>query len=303
MPSHTKNSGLKVIEEAANFNAKKALQNAKMQLQTKPNLDSSSQSKLRKSNEKIKVGTKKKPMQLEIDRDSASPEIVNSSNFDYPKKAKKYEPIVQHRKTKSGNKEVYSQLANYPDKTNAVYKGKSNLLEYQINNPKESNEERKAESKHENYLDKLEENSVADHLEEISHHDLLSYIPPALFHSIAKKDYEKLSPRSKEINTAIRIVKKSFKESNEPPVTTTDFYKIGRMLGKGAFGKVNLGMHKLARKLVAIKSMNKQFLNDERSKRKVMQEVSIIKRTRHPNVVKLYETFESEKHILFSMEM
>ena len=58
------------------------------------------------------------------------------------------------------------------------------------------------------------------------------------------------------------------------------------MLGKGAFGKVNLGMHKLARKLVAIKSMNKQYLKDERSKKKVMQEVAILKRTRHPNVVK-----------------
>ena len=99
------------------------------------------------------------------------------------------------------------------------------------------------------------------------------------------------------------MLNKSFKEYNKPPETTPNFYKIGRMLGKGAFGKVNLGMHKLARKLVAIKSLNKQFLNDEKSKRKVMQEVSIIKRTRHPNVVKLYETFESEKHILFSMEM
>ena len=58
------------------------------------------------------------------------------------------------------------------------------------------------------------------------------------------------------------------------------------MLGKGAFGKVNLGMHKLARTLVAIKSMNKQYLKDERSKKKVMQEVAILKRTRHPNVVK-----------------
>ena len=58
------------------------------------------------------------------------------------------------------------------------------------------------------------------------------------------------------------------------------------MLGKGAFGKVNLGMHKLARKLVAIKSKNKQYLKDERSKKKVTQEVAILKRTRHPNVVK-----------------
>lgn len=79
----------------------------------------------------------------------------------------------------------------------------------------------------------------------------------------------------------------------EPPVTTTDFYKIGKMLGRGAFGKVSLGMHKLARKLVAIKALNKSFLEDERSKQKMLVEVNIIKRFWHPNVVKLFETFES----------
>ena len=34
-----------------------------------------------------------------------------------------------------------------------------------------------------------------------------------------------------------------------------------------------------------------------------MQEVSILQWFRHPNVVKLFETFESHKHILFVMEM
>jgi len=37
------------------------------------------------------------------------------------------------------------------------------------------------------------------------------------------------------------------------------------MLGKGAFGKVNLGMHKLTDSLVAIKSINKEYLEEERS--------------------------------------
>jgi serine/threonine protein kinase len=32
------------------------------------------------------------------------------------------------------------------------------------------------------------------------------------------------------------------------------------MLGKGAFGRVNLAMHKVTEHLVAVKSMNKQFL-------------------------------------------
>jgi serine/threonine protein kinase len=65
---------------------------------------------------------------------------------------------------------------------------------------------------------------------------------------------------------------------------------------------VNLAIHKLSEEFVAIKSINKEFLEDEKSKKKVMQEVSILKRTRHHNIVRLYETFESKKHILLVME-
>lgn len=34
-----------------------------------------------------------------------------------------------------------------------------------------------------------------------------------------------------------------------------------------------------------------------------MQEVMILKKTRHPNIVRLYEFFETSKHILFVMEL
>jgi len=76
------------------------------------------------------------------------------------------------------------------------------------------------------------------------------------------------------------------------------------MLGRGAFGKVCLGMHKLTRKLVAIKSINKEYLSEEKQKNKVMHEVGILLRlNRHPNVVKLFETFETGRHILLVMEL
>ena len=94
------------------------------------------------------------------------------------------------------------------------------------------------------------------------------------------------SARSKEKNIIVRKIKSSFAEESAPPSTTVDFYKIGKVLGKGAFGKVNLAMHKLVRKLVAIKSVNKEFLTEEVSKKKFTQEVRIFLRTRHPHVVK-----------------
>ena len=92
-------------------------------------------------------------------------------------------------------------------------------------------------------------------------------------------------------------------KTGEAPVTTTEFYWIGKILGKGAFGKVNLAMHWLTEKLVAIKSINKNYLKEDSSKKKVMQEVYILKKIWHPNVIRLYETFETKKHILFVLEM
>ncbi|CDW78816.1 UNKNOWN [Stylonychia lemnae] len=119
----------------------------------------------------------------------------------------------------------------------------------------------------------------------------------------SEKDLDQFSPRTKEMALISAIVKESFQKAKEAPVTTTDFYRAGKMLGKGAFGKVSLGMHKLSRKLVAIKSINKEYLSEEKQKNKVMHEVGILLRMRHPSVVKLYETFETGRHILLVMEL
>ena len=75
--------------------------------------------------------------------------------------------------------------------------------------------------------------------------------------------FRKLSPRSQEIAYVMNQVSKSFKNIEDAPETTLDFYRIGKMLGRGAFGKVNLAMHKMVRKLVALKSLNKECLTDE----------------------------------------
>jgi serine/threonine protein kinase len=106
-----------------------------------------------------------------------------------------------------------------------------------------------------------------------------------------------------EINSIASKIKDAFSTNKIAPPTTTDFYKIGKLLGKGAFGKVHLGVHKLTGKLVAIKSIKKEFLTNSQSKKKVMQEFSILKLLRHDSIIRLYETFESSKHILFVIEL
>jgi len=106
-----------------------------------------------------------------------------------------------------------------------------------------------------------------------------------------------------DTNNLMSYIKNNFKQYEQAPPTTIDFYRVGRLLGKGAFGKVNLGMHKLTGKLVALKAVKKEFLGDEISKKKVMQEFSILKQIRNSHIIQLYETFETEKHIIFVIEL
>ena len=112
-----------------------------------------------------------------------------------------------------------------------------------------------------------------------------------------------LSPKSKASMKLRRLIKMSFKLTGKAPDSTSDFYRIGKVLGRGAFGKVNLTIHRLSEEMVAIKSINKEFLTDEASKNKVMKEVKILKKMRHTNIVQLYDTFETNKHIIFVMEL
>lgn len=103
------------------------------------------------------------------------------------------------------------------------------------------------------------------------------------------------------------------KKNKKVPTTTLDFYKFVKvrihfisnslqLIGKGAFGKVTLGIHKLTGKYVAIKAIDKNYMKDEFSKKKVFQEVFILKKIRHSNIIRLLEVFESPKHFLMVME-
>jgi serine/threonine protein kinase len=66
-----------------------------------------------------------------------------------------------------------------------------------------------------------------------------------------------LSPRTKINHKLIKKIKLALQKTTHPPATSTEYYKIGKIMGKGAFGKVNLAIHRLSEKFVAVKSINK----------------------------------------------
>ena len=121
--------------------------------------------------------------------------------------------------------------------------------------------------------------------------------------SITSKEDEKIPGYNKDKELISNYIKSYFNEYKKYPKTKMNFYKYGRLLGKGAFGKVNLSLHVLTGRLVAIKSINKSKLKDEKRKEKIKMETSIMKTLSNSNnIVKIFETYETKKHFCIVME-
>jgi len=80
-----------------------------------------------------------------------------------------------------------------------------------------------------------------------------------------------------------------------------DTYEIGSILGEGRFAVVWSGGHKISRKEVALKMINraKVFAREDI----VENELRIMRSVNHPNIIKLIEDFESEDNITLVMEL
>lgn len=105
-----------------------------------------------------------------------------------------------------------------------------------------------------------------------------------------------------EREQTIKYIKAFVRKNKAIPPTTLDFYKFKKLIGKGAFGKVTLATHKLTGKDVAIKTFEKSYMKDDFSRKKVFQEVYILKKIHHSNIIRLLEVFESAKHFFIVME-
>ena len=73
-----------------------------------------------------------------------------------------------------------------------------------------------------------------------------------------------------------------------------DHYRIGKMLGSGAFGEVRVCVHRESGAQRAVKVLRKSHMDDD-EKKMLFNEINNLKDLDHPNILKMYEFFEDEK--------
>ncbi len=78
-------------------------------------------------------------------------------------------------------------------------------------------------------------------------------------------------------------------------------YDLEKVLGKGNFALVRLGVHKLTKTKVAVKIVDKNDL-DEDNQRKIKREIQIMRRLSHRNIIRLYQVMETESMIYIVTE-
>jgi serine/threonine protein kinase len=84
--------------------------------------------------------------------------------------------------------------------------------------------------------------------------------------------------------------------------STSEFYAFGKILGVGSFGKVRVAWNKLTGEKVAIKTYEKSRLKEQNQWKRAQQEVRLMERLNHRNVIRLFETIESAKRVHIVME-
>jgi len=79
-------------------------------------------------------------------------------------------------------------------------------------------------------------------------------------------------------------------------------YKVGEEIGRGAFSVVKKGVSKKTGEEIAIKFIEKKFV-DKQDLMLLAREIDIMKKVDHPNVLKLKEVFETDETIALVMEL
>ena len=94
----------------------------------------------------------------------------------------------------------------------------------------------------------------------------------------------------------------SIGENVPPGASLEDLYDVTGVLGEGGFATVRRGTHRITKNVYAIKTIDLCKIKVDQLD-SLRNEVNIMKMLDHPNVVKLFETFEEENKLHLVLEL
>eukprot|EP01098_Paradermamoeba_levis_P003709 TRINITY_DN1659_c0_g1_i2.p1 TRINITY_DN1659_c0_g1~~TRINITY_DN1659_c0_g1_i2.p1 ORF type:complete len:354 (-),score=125.62 TRINITY_DN1659_c0_g1_i2:80-1141(-) len=97
-------------------------------------------------------------------------------------------------------------------------------------------------------------------------------------------------------------VKSNLLDLDTTQIPVTDVYDFGKKLGSGAFSIVHEGINKKSGDRVAIKVVKKAVLKGD-DIITLKREVENLRKLDHPNILKLYDVFESQDEFFLIMEL
>lgn len=71
-----------------------------------------------------------------------------------------------------------------------------------------------------------------------------------------------------------------------------EVYRIGEIMGDGAFGEVRWCIQRETKIRRAVKICRKDLIVTEEQKQKMLNEIEVLKIMDHPNIIRAYEFFE-----------
>lgn len=80
-------------------------------------------------------------------------------------------------------------------------------------------------------------------------------------------------------------------------------YRMGEILGNGAFGDVLWCVRRDTGARRAVKVCRKEAFTTKQQQIDMVNEVAILKTLDHPNIIRVYETFEDQKRYFIVMEL
>ncbi|KAL9968177.1 hypothetical protein ACROYT_G026518 [Oculina patagonica] len=83
--------------------------------------------------------------------------------------------------------------------------------------------------------------------------------------------------------------------------TVEDVYDMGKKIGDGNFADVRRCVDKITKKEFALKIVDKAKIQGKEEM--IRDEIEIMRRCKHPNIVRMYEDYDSTRHIYLVMEL